>query len=54
MPTYDYRCVDCHKAFSVQLTFEQHDRKKVRCPKCGSRHVKQQVSEFFAITSKKS
>ena len=54
MPTYDYKCEDCHKAFSVTLTIDQHDHKKIHCPKCGSKHVDQQVSQFFAVTSRKS
>ncbi|MBI5711586.1 MAG: zinc ribbon domain-containing protein [Candidatus Eisenbacteria bacterium] len=54
MPSYDYRCEKCHKSFSVVLSLKQHDAKKVACPKCGSRVVKQRISSFFAITSRKA
>lgn len=54
MPTYDYRCEKCKKAFSVVLSITKHDTKKVACPKCGSKQVKQQVSSFFAVTSHKA
>lgn len=54
MPTYDYRCEKCHKAFSVELTVRQHDTRRIACPKCGSHAVKQQISPFFAITSHKA
>ena len=54
MPTYDYKCEDCHKSFIVVLTIGQHDHKKVRCPKCGSTRVQQKVSSFFVVTSRKS
>jgi putative FmdB family regulatory protein len=54
MPTYDYRCEKCRKSFSLTLTIAQHDTKRLTCPKCGSRRVKQKVSAFFAVTRKKS
>jgi putative FmdB family regulatory protein len=54
MPSYDYRCEKCRKVFSVTLSVEQHDRRKVACPKCGSRAVKQQIRSFFAKTSRKA
>ncbi len=54
MPSYDYRCEECHKSFTVVLTMDQHDHRKVRCPKCGSKRVRQKVSTFFAVTSRKS
>jgi putative FmdB family regulatory protein len=54
MPTYDYRCGKCGKSFSKALSMSEHDTKRITCPKCGSRQVKQKVSAFFAVTSKKS
>jgi len=54
MPEYDYRCASCKKSFSLTLTFQDHERQKVKCPRCGSRKVVQQLSGFFAKTSKKS
>ena len=54
MPTYDYRCEKCRKKFSLVMTIGEHDRKRPKCPKCGSRKVRQQISAFFAVTSDKS
>jgi putative FmdB family regulatory protein len=54
MPTYDYQCQKCRKSFSQTLTIAQHDTKRITCPKCGSRSVKQKVTGFFAVTKKKS
>jgi putative FmdB family regulatory protein len=54
MPTYDYRCEKCRKSFSLALTISQHGTKRIICPKCGSRQVKQKVSAFFAVTKRKS
>lgn len=53
MPIYDYICKDCRKVFEMTLTLLQHD-KPVACPKCGSRHVEQELTRFYAVTSKKS
>lgn len=55
MPTYEYACQECKKLFSEKMTFEQHDRRKqIKCPKCGSRKVRQTPSAVFVKTSKKS
>ena len=54
MPTYDFRCEKCKKKFTLMMTISEYESKKVRCPKCKSTRVKQQISSFQAITSKKS
>jgi putative FmdB family regulatory protein len=54
MPTYEFVCEKCKKDFSLMLSISEHERKKFRCPKCKSTKVKQQISVFQAVTSKKS
>jgi putative FmdB family regulatory protein len=54
MATYDYECQACHRKFPVKMTIEEHEKHKTKCPKCGSKHVRQLVEPFFAVTSKKS
>lgn len=54
MPTYDFMCKKCNKPFTLVMTVAEHDKKKVRCPKCKSTSVRQQISSFQTITSKKS
>jgi putative FmdB family regulatory protein len=54
MPVYDYLCNDCHKEFETVLTLNEHDHEEIKCPKCGSRNVEQEMAAFFAVTSKKS
>lgn len=54
MPTYEYRCENCGRKFSVTMLITEHGKKKVHCPKCNSGKVVQQISRFFAQTSKKS
>ncbi len=54
MPTYDFRCADCRKKFSLTMSITDRDRKRIKCPKCGSRRVEPVFSSFFAKTSRKS
>jgi len=54
MPIYDYRCLDCKKKFTLNLSVAEHDRSGKKCPKCGSKKIEQQMAAFFAVTSKKS
>ncbi len=54
MPHYEFRCTACEKKFSLALTFAEHEKQKIKCPKCGSTEVEQEWAAFFAVTSKKS
>jgi len=54
VPYYDYRCGQCRSKFTVKQTFEEHGRKKVKCPKCGTQKVDRLIGEVFTKTSKKS
>jgi putative FmdB family regulatory protein len=54
MPSYDYYCKGCKKAFNVIMTLAEYEKGQVACPKCKSKKVEQKPSTFFAVTSKKS
>ncbi len=54
MPQYSYLCTACHKKFNLTLTLTEHDKNKIKCPKCGSSKTEQQWAAFVAVTSKKS
>lgn len=54
MPTYDFTCEKCKKKFTLIMTISEYEKKKIRCPKCKSVRVKQQISPFQVVTSKKS
>src|SRR6266403_1167186 len=53
MPVYDYVCNDCHETFELILTLKEHEV-DTKCPKCGSKHVEQEATAFYAVTGKKS
>ena len=54
MPIYEYECRECGESFSIRLHIDEHDRKRPKCPKCGSRKLEQKFTGFFAKTAKKS
>jgi putative FmdB family regulatory protein len=54
MPTYEFVCAECKKTFTLFMSISDYEKKKYKCPKCRSKKVKQQISSFQAVTSKKS
>jgi putative FmdB family regulatory protein len=54
MPHYEYLCHACNKKFSVVMSIAEHEKNKIKCPKCGGAKVEQQWAAFHATTSKKS
>ena len=54
MPTYEFVCKKCKKKFSPIMSISEYEKKKTQCPKCKSTVVKQQITSFQAVTSKKS
>jgi putative FmdB family regulatory protein len=54
MPTYEFTCQKCKKSFSTIMSVREYETKKMRCPKCKSTKVKQQITPFQVVTSKKS
>ncbi len=54
MPVYEYICKECHTSFEVILTIKEHEEQEIICPRCDSKNVEQDVTDFFAVTSRKS
>jgi putative FmdB family regulatory protein len=54
MPYYDFKCTQCRRKFTLKQSFEEHGRKRVKCPKCGTLKVERVIGAVFAKTSKKS
>ncbi len=57
MPTYEFVCKKCNKVFDLTSSISEYERKKkrgIKCLKCGSSKVVQQISTFYVNTSKKS
>ena len=54
MPTYEFRCEDCRRTFTLVMSMAERDKGKICCPTCKKRNVKQQMTMFQTKTSKKS
>ncbi|MBN1843256.1 MAG: zinc ribbon domain-containing protein [Deltaproteobacteria bacterium] len=54
MPTYEFFCEKCNKTFTVTMRVSEYQKKKIQCPKCKGKKIKQVISSFQTITSKKS
>ena len=54
MPTYEFYCEKCKKSFSIILSISEYDQEKYSCPNCNGKKLKQQISSFQTVTSKKS
>jgi putative FmdB family regulatory protein len=54
VPTYEFRCEDCRRAFTLVMSMAERDKGKISCPACKKRNVKQQMTTFQTKTSKKS
>lgn len=54
MPHYIFLCRSCNKEFELVLHMAELEKGGVKCPHCGGADVRQQVSAFSAVTSKKS
>lgn len=57
MPTHEFLCRKCVKAFEMIASITEYERKRkegIQCPECGSSEVVRQISSFQVKTSKKS
>ena len=54
MPNYEFECKTCGHEFSRTMTVDDHDKEKVRCPKCESEDVRHVIEPVNVTTSKKS
>ena len=54
MPTYQYRCEECGKAFERTETISEHEKAKPQCPGCGSKDVSAVPARVYVVTPKKS
>ena len=50
MPLYEFQCTDCESAFE-ELVRAATAIIEVRCPQCGSRHIRRKVSTFASKMS---
>ncbi len=54
MPTYTYRCDDCHRSFEIFLTYADYGVKTVTCPQCGSENISRRIDKVRFAKSEDS
>ena len=54
MPTYTYRCDECHHLFEIFLTYADYGRKAVSCPQCASENVSRRIEKVRFAKSEDS
>jgi putative FmdB family regulatory protein len=54
MPEYVYKCEACRKSFTATMGMLEHETAKIKCPKCKSVKVRQEITSFGVATKKKS
>jgi putative FmdB family regulatory protein len=54
MPTYEFRCQDCHKRFDVFMSFSEYGNTQVKCPHCGSTNIRRKIGRIRVARSDES
>jgi putative FmdB family regulatory protein len=54
MPSYPYRCLNCHKRFEIFMTYSEYGKSPVVCPHCGSDQVQRRISRIRIARSEES
>lgn len=54
MPTYDYKCEECHHRFEIYLSYSEYDQAKVCCPDCGGESVVRRIGRIRFAKSEES
>ncbi len=54
MPLYEYECHGCGQRFTDIMSIDDHDKRKLVCPKCHSQDTEPLIEAAFVVTAKKS
>ena len=54
MPNYTYTCQACRTRFLKRLSFEDYEKARVSCPKCGSAEVQRRIGRVRILRSTES
>lgn len=54
MPTYQYRCLNCHKRFELFMTYSEYGTLPVSCPHCNSSEVQRRIGRIRVARSDES
>ncbi len=54
MPNYEYRCLNCHKRFTIFLSYSEYGTTSVFCPHCKSDQVQRRIGRIRFARSEES
>ncbi|MEJ2598237.1 MAG: zinc ribbon domain-containing protein [Anaerolineales bacterium] len=54
MPTYQYRCKNCHRGFEIFITYSEYGTRPVNCTHCGSDKVERRIGRIRIARSEES
>lgn len=54
MPSYEYRCLDCHRRFEVFMAYADYDTKEVNCTHCNSANIQRKIGRIRIAKSEDS
>ena len=54
MPIYDFECRKCGEIIMLTLTISEYEKKRRKCPKCGSVKLERIITSVEVKTSRKS
>lgn len=46
MPSYEFRCLDCHRRFELFMTYSEYGTKEVHCTHCQSANVQRRIGKI--------
>jgi len=54
MPVYEYECRGCRQRFTESMSIDDHEKRKLRCPRCKSQDTDALIEAPYVATTKKS
>lgn len=54
MPSYEYRCLQCKKRFTVFISYTEYGKKPVACLHCGSTEIQRRIGRIRVLRSEDS
>ena len=54
MPSYEYRCLQCKKRFTIFMTYSEYGKKPVVCQHCGSTEIQRRIGRIRVLRSEDS
>ena len=54
MPSYEFRCLKCHRRFDIFLSYTDYGKSAIRCPHCQSTDVQRKIGKIRFARSEES